>query len=131
MRDISPSPALSKYAVFASTPCTSRKSISPAEETTAVCQCTPPSTVLANVPLLPLAHTTLLSTALTPLSRDVVPLVCACQRGNDGLACPTASAISFIICDSEILLQQCPRPVPYAIRASAGGVALLKKSSSK
>src|SRR5213593_322245 len=42
----------------------------------------------------------------------------------------TARAISFIISASERLFQQWPRPRPYAIRASAGGSAVLRNSSS-
>jgi hypothetical protein len=35
------------------------------------------------VPFAPLAHTTRSLAALTPLSREVTPLVCGCHRGAE------------------------------------------------
>src|SRR6266404_2203700 len=73
---------LRRYAMFASTACTSRKSSCAAPGTTADCHVAPPSVVRAYVPPLPLAQTIIGLTALTPRNRAVVPLCCGvhCAR---------------------------------------------------
>src|SRR5262245_35644969 len=77
MRDFSPSPMLSRYAVLASNASTSRKSSDSAPGTFSSCQVTPPSVVFRHVPPAPLAHAILSLTALTPRKRAFVPLVCS------------------------------------------------------
>src|SRR3954468_14385984 len=75
MRDWSPGPALSRYAVRASTACTSRKSSASAPGTVAARQVSPPSVVRKNVPFVPLAQTMLSLTTLSPRRLAVVLLV--------------------------------------------------------
>src|SRR5713226_2363777 len=76
MRDFSPLPMLSRYAVRSSTARTARKSRSAAPGTVAARQCAPPSEVRRYVPLVPPAQTTVGLTALTPRSEAVVLLSC-------------------------------------------------------
>src|SRR6266404_2937272 len=73
MRDASPGPAASRYAMFASTACTSRKSSASAPGTAAACQVAP-SVVRRNVPFVPLAQTTFSLTTLSPRRPAVVLL---------------------------------------------------------
>ena len=58
MRDLSPLPMLSTYAVFASNASMSRKSSAAASGGETFLHVAPPSVVRTTVPLFPLAHAT-------------------------------------------------------------------------
>src|ERR1017187_7764833 len=68
---------LNRYAMFSSTPCTSRKSSVSAPGTVAAVQVAPPSIVFRYVPRVPLAQTVFSFAAHTPRSDAVLPLDCA------------------------------------------------------
>src|SRR6516225_5003898 len=72
MQDCSPGPAASRYASSALKDSTSRKSSFSAPGTWAGIQVLPVSVVRRYVPWVPLAHTTLAETALTPRRFSVV-----------------------------------------------------------
>ena len=74
MRDFSPGPIASTYAMSAPNASMSRKSRDSESGTATRAQVAPPSTVRTTVPLLPLAQATVSLTALTPRRRSVVGL---------------------------------------------------------
>src|SRR5436190_22753073 len=78
MRDCSPGPAASRYAVVVLTPSTSRNSSAESGPVIAPgTQVRPPSTVRTQVAWCPETHTTLSSTALTACKSAVVWLSCS------------------------------------------------------
>src|SRR6266576_156964 len=78
MRECSPGPAASRYAVVALTPSTSRNSSAESGPVIAPgTQVRPPSTVRDQVAWCPETHTTLSSTALTACRSAVVWLCCS------------------------------------------------------
>src|SRR5215510_3199907 len=68
---------LSKYAVVALTPCTSRNCRESAPGTRPVFHVAPPSVVRSQVPSDPLTQTVRSSTGLTAMSSAFVPLSCS------------------------------------------------------
>src|SRR5690242_19761851 len=105
MRELLPFPMDSRYAVFASTACTSRKSSFSAPATVPGCHVTPPSVVRRKVPPVPLAHTTLALTTLTPRRLALVFDVC-------GFHCASAVLASRINVGSFILTRDSVDQMP-------------------
>src|SRR5678815_2332239 len=85
MRDWLPLPMLSRYAVDALTPCTSRNWSESAPVTRPDCQLVPPSIVRTHVPCDPPSQTTCSLTGLTAMRSAFVPLVCSVARIRAGL----------------------------------------------
>src|SRR3990170_5777949 len=83
MRDRSPGPAASRYAMAWLTPSTSRNSRLSAPGTTPLRQVSPPSVVTAYVPPTPLAQAVRSLTGLMAWRRFVVPLSCGVRVGAE------------------------------------------------
>src|SRR5690606_13108656 len=84
MRLAVPLPALMRYAVFSSTPCTSRNSRLSAPATTPLRQLAPPLVVTVKLPPVPEAQTIFSLTALTACSRPGTFDFCSCRLAPDG-----------------------------------------------
>jgi hypothetical protein len=115
MRDWSPLPMLSAYAVRASIASMSRMSSAPAPAGDTFCHVAPPSPVRSTVPRCPLTHATSALTALTPRKVTVTPLACdvhvPCAATTETAA--TLSATAYLINTSRRICTSSPSDVLF------------------